>query len=56
MMEDSGYINILRTMQGSVSILAPSDEAFRKLPESRLEKLNNDGEARMGRVKYINIL
>lgn len=52
MLEKSGYINVLRTMQASISILAPSDEAFQKLPESRREKIINDREARLG--KQIN--
>ncbi|ROT76819.1 Transforming growth factor-beta-induced protein ig-h3 [Penaeus vannamei] len=46
-LEKSGYINVLRTMQESITILAPSDEAFQKLPESRREKIINDREARM---------
>lgn len=52
MLEKSGYINVLRTMQASITILAPSDEAFQKLPESRREKIINDREARLG--KQIN--
>lgn len=47
-LEKSGYINVLRTLQESITILAPSDEAFQKLPESRREKIINDREARLG--------
>lgn len=46
-LEKSGYINVLRTLQESITILAPSDEAFQKLPESRREKIINDREARL---------
>uniref|UniRef100_A0A0P4VVG3 Transforming growth factor-beta-induced protein ig-h3 n=1 Tax=Scylla olivacea TaxID=85551 RepID=A0A0P4VVG3_SCYOL len=50
-LERSGYINRLRTMQGSVTVLAPSDEAFQKLPESRREKIINDNEARLALIQ-----
>lgn len=46
-LEKSGYINVLRTLQDSITILAPSDEAFQKLPESRRDKIINDREARL---------
>ena len=48
MLEKSGYINVLRTMPDSFTILAASDEAFQKLPDSRREKIINDREARLG--------
>ncbi|KAF2368949.1 FAS1 domain [Trinorchestia longiramus] len=51
MLEKSGYINVLRTMQGSVTFLAPSDEAFQKLPDSRREKIINDREARLALIQ-----
>lgn len=52
MLEKSGYINVLRTMQGSITFLAPSDEAFQKLPDSRREKIINDREARLGETLF----
>ncbi|KAK8729156.1 hypothetical protein OTU49_008657, partial [Cherax quadricarinatus] len=50
-LEKSGYINVLRTMQNAITILAPSDEAFQKLPESRREKIINDREARLALIQ-----
>ncbi|KAB7507990.1 Periostin, partial [Armadillidium nasatum] len=47
MLNKSGYINVLRTLQDSITILAPSDEAFQKLADSRREKIINDREARL---------
>ncbi|XP_018020853.1 uncharacterized protein LOC108677189 isoform X2 [Hyalella azteca] len=51
MLEKSGYINVLRTMQGSITFLAPSDEAFQKLPDSRRDKIINDREARLALIQ-----
>ncbi|XP_050698779.1 transforming growth factor-beta-induced protein ig-h3-like [Eriocheir sinensis] len=50
-LQRNGYINVLRTMQGSVTVLAPSDEAFQKLSESRREKIINDREARLALIQ-----
>ena len=48
-LEKSGYIQELRRMSKALTILAPSDEAFQKLPEKRLEKILNDKAARHGK-------
>ena len=54
MLEKSGYINVLRTLQGTITFLVPSDEAFQKLPDSRREKIVNDREARLGEQLVVN--
>ena len=56
MLEKSGYVNVLRTMQEPITMLAPSDEAFQKLKDTRREKIINDREARLGKSKYESIL
>ncbi|XP_037086624.1 transforming growth factor-beta-induced protein ig-h3-like [Pollicipes pollicipes] len=50
-LEASGYIQELRRMPGALTILAPSDEAFQKLPERRREKILNDKVARDALLK-----
>ena len=35
-----------------MTILAPSDEAFQKIPASRLEAILNDKEARLGKLGF----
>ncbi|XP_069696631.1 transforming growth factor-beta-induced protein ig-h3-like [Periplaneta americana] len=45
-MEQSGFVNRLKNSQQPCTILAPSDEAFQKIPQSRLEKIMNDKHAR----------
>ncbi|PNF16145.1 hypothetical protein B7P43_G03285 [Cryptotermes secundus] len=45
-MEQSGFVDRLRNSQQPCTILAPSDEAFQKIPQSRLEKIMNDKYAR----------
>lgn len=47
-LEASGYVQELRKMPGSLTILAPSDEAFQKIPQRRREKILNDKTARDG--------
>jgi uncharacterized surface protein with fasciclin (FAS1) repeats len=47
-MEQSGFVATLRNSQQPCTILAPSDEAFQKIPQSRLEKIMNDKHAREG--------
>jgi hypothetical protein len=47
-MEQSGFVDRLRNSQQPCTILAPSDEAFQKIPQSRLEKIMNDKHAREG--------
>jgi len=47
-MEESAYFNKLRAAGSApITILAPSDEAFQKLPSSRLEAILKDKEARL---------
>jgi len=47
-MENSAFFNKLRSAGSSaMTILAPSDEAFQKIPASRLEAILNDKEARL---------
>ena len=60
-MEESAYFNKLRAAGSApITILAPSDEAFQKLPSSRLEAILKDKEARLGNFiqldyKYITL-
>jgi len=49
-MEESAFFNKLRAAGSApITILAPSDEAFQKIPSSRLEAILKDKEARLGR-------
>ncbi|KAF0298435.1 Periostin [Amphibalanus amphitrite] len=50
-LEKSGYIQELRRMPNALTIMAPSDEAFQKLPEKRLEKILSDKAARHALLK-----
>ena len=48
-MEESAFYNKLRAAgNAAITILAPSDEAFQKIPSSRLEAILKDKEARLG--------
>lgn len=48
-MEESAFANKLRSVGNTaITILAPSDEAFQKIPTSRLEAILKDKEARLG--------
>ena len=48
-MEESAFFNKLRAAGSApITILAPSDEAFQKIPSSRLEAIFKDKEARLG--------
>ena len=52
-MENSAFFNKLRSAGSSaMTILAPSDEAFQKIPASRLEAILNDKEARLGKLGF----
>jgi uncharacterized surface protein with fasciclin (FAS1) repeats len=53
-MEQSGFVDRLRTSQQPCTILAPSDEAFQKIPQSRLERIMSDEHAREGIQKFKN--
>lgn len=57
-MEQSGFVTRLRNLQQPCTILAPSDEAFQKIPQSRLERILNDKEAREGtcHLSGVNII
>jgi len=47
-MEESAFFNKLRAAGSApITILAPSDEAFQKIPSSRLEAILKDKEARL---------
>lgn len=47
-MEESAFANKLRAAgSGAITILAPSDEAFAKIPPSRLDAIMKDKEARL---------
>jgi len=47
-MEESAFFNKLRSAGSApITILAPSDEAFQKMPASRLEAILKDKEARL---------
>jgi len=47
-MEESAFANKLRSVGNTaITILAPSDEAFQKIPTSRLEAILKDKEARL---------
>lgn len=47
-MEESAFYNKLRSIgTAAITILAPNDEAFQKIPASRLEAIFNDKEARL---------
>lgn len=49
-MEESAFYNKLRSIgTAAITILAPNDEAFQKIPASRLEAIFNDKEARLGK-------
>lgn len=48
-MEESAFFNKLRSAgNAAITILAPSDEAFQKIPASRLDAIMKDKEARLG--------
>jgi uncharacterized surface protein with fasciclin (FAS1) repeats len=47
-MQQSGFVTRLRELQQPCTILAPSDEAFQKIPQSRLERILNDKHASEG--------
>lgn len=48
-MEESAFFNKLRSAGNqAITILAPSDEAFQKIPASRLDAIMKDKEARLG--------
>ena len=48
-MEESAFFNKLRSAgNAAITILAPSDEAFQKIPASRLDAILKDKEARLG--------
>jgi uncharacterized surface protein with fasciclin (FAS1) repeats len=51
-MEQSGFVDRLRKSQQPCTILAPSDEAFQKIPQSRLERIMSDKHAREGMYRY----
>jgi hypothetical protein len=51
-MEQSGFVDRLRKSQQPCTILAPSDEAFQKIPQSRLERIMSDKHAREGMFRY----
>ena len=47
-MEESAFYNKLRSAgNAAITILAPSDEAFQKIPASRLDAILKDKEARL---------
>lgn len=47
-MEESAFFNKLRSAgNAAITILAPSDEAFQKIPSSRLDAILKDKEARL---------
>lgn len=47
-MEESAFFNKLRSAgNAAITILAPSDEAFQKIPASRLDAIMKDKEARL---------
>ena len=53
-MEESAFFNKLRSAGNqAITILAPSDEAFQKIPASRLDAIMKDKEARLGTVALI---
>ncbi|XP_047103668.1 transforming growth factor-beta-induced protein ig-h3-like [Schistocerca piceifrons] len=45
-MEQSGLVNRLRGSHQPCTVLAPSDEAFQKIPKSRLDRILQDDAAR----------
>jgi uncharacterized surface protein with fasciclin (FAS1) repeats len=47
-MQQSGFVNRLHDLQQPCTILAPSDEAFQKIPQSRLDRILKDKHAREG--------
>ncbi|GFG32470.1 hypothetical protein Cfor_04311 [Coptotermes formosanus] len=51
-MEQSGFVTRLRNSQQPCTILAPSDEAFQKIPQSRLERILNDKHAREALLEH----
>ena len=55
-MEESAFFNKLRSAGSApITILAPSDEAFQKMPASRLEAILKDKEARLGTSSFHSI-
>jgi uncharacterized surface protein with fasciclin (FAS1) repeats len=54
-MEKSGFVDRLRNSQQPCTILAPSDEAFQKIPQSRLEKIMKDKHAREGIYQFSEV-
>lgn len=53
-MEESAFYNKLRSAgNAAITILAPSDEAFQKIPASRLDSIMKDKEARLGNENFL---
>jgi transforming growth factor-beta-induced protein len=51
-MQQSGFVTRLRDLQQPCTILAPSDEAFQKIPQSRLERILKDKHAREALLEH----
>ena len=47
-MQRSDLFNSLRRQNVAYTLLAPNDEAFQKMPASRLQRLEADEQAREG--------